>query len=341
MPERVVTKPQASDTADLLEMLNGYRQTCLIVSAVQTGLIEELRETALSSEELANRLGAHPQSLRRFLRALELLGLVQCRDGTTALTLRGRQFIRGASGLRDRAILTGQEYLPAWANLQHSLLTGETAFDDVFGMDVWRHREQQPQLNECFNRLMTEDQTQTERSILQAYDFSDAGVVVDVGGGHGRLIADILATHPQLRGILFDQPGVVQDARAVLSTAGVAERCRTIAGSFFDSVPAGGDTYLLQHILHDWNDERCVKILRNCRAAMDHSDTLLVVENLLPEAGDAPARMIMLDLHMMVMLGGRERAESEFDALLQASGLLSTNCLPTRGNTCIIVAKPS
>lgn len=334
-------EPHTAETAHLLEMLHGYRQTCLVVAAVQTGLVDELSETARSDEELAHRLGAHLPSLRRFLRALEVLRLVRCRDGGAALTTLGRQLVRGASGLRDRAILTGEEYLPAWANLRHSVLTGEPAFDHVFGMSAWRHREQQRHLNDSFNRLMTEDLVQTHRAIVAAYDFAGGGVVVDVGGGHGRLISDILATYPHLTGILFDQPFVVRDARAVLSAAGVQERCRLIAGSFFETVPAGGDTYLLQHILHDWNDAQCVTILRNCRAAMDRAGTLIIIENLLPEAGDVMAPLVMLDMHMMALLGGRERTEQEYEALLKAAGLSATRCIPTSGNTSVIVARPS
>jgi hypothetical protein len=251
------------------------------------------------------------------------------------------QFLQDAdAGVRERVILVGEEYLPAWQNLRHSVMTGETAFEHVFGVDAWEHRRRRAELSECLNRTMADDQTRTGRSIPAAYDFSTSRLVVDVGGGQGALIAEILAEYPQPTGLVFDQPHVVAGASGVLAAAGVQKRCQVVGGSFFESVPRGGDTYILQHVLHNWTDERCEAILRNCRAAMDAASVLLVVENIMPDDSDPTEHLVMLDLHMMVMLGGRERTRSEYRSLLRSTGLDLVRSVSTRAKTEILVAMP-
>ncbi len=325
------------DATRVLQMLEGYRATCLIASGIQLGLIEALRDAPVSEEDLAHTLGAHQPSLRRFLRALGVLGIVQDQQSAVGLTSMGRLLLKDASALRDRAILIAEEHLPAWANLRQSALTGNAAFDDVFGMNVWQHRKEHPHLGESFNRIMVNDQVQSQRAVLDAYDFESCNLIVDVGGGHGALISQLLAKYPRLSGVLFDQPWVLEGATSGLAAAGVLHRCRLVGGSFFDSLPAGGDVYLLQHILHDWDDENCLKILRGCCAAMGSSSTLLVVENIMPESPAEATNVVMLDIHMMAVLGGRERTFPEYEALLTSAGFAPPELRETRAKTAVIL----
>ncbi len=336
----VSTPESAALRTRLLDLLQGYRATCMIVTAIKLGVLEHLRAGPASADELADRLGADPSSLQRFLHALEVLELVEPLGNAVALTSTGRLLLDPDAGLRERAILTSEEYLPAWLELGHSVMTGEPAFPAVFGMNVWEHRKSHPELGECFDRAMAEQQARARRSVLAAYDFSGSRLVVDVGGGRGALMAEILQQYPDARGLVFDQPRVVAGAQALLAVAGLLDRCRIAGGSFLDSVPADGDVYILQYILHDWDDGNCATILRNCRAAMRPSSVLLVVENIVPE-GARPADFVtMLDLHMMVMLGGRERTLSEYRSLLRSAGLELERCVSGHTNAEVIVATP-
>ncbi len=324
----------------LHELVHGYRTTCVIVAALELGLIEALRAAPVAEAHLAKRLDAHEASLKRFLRALSSLDVIEYRPEGVALTTSGRLLLEGDAAMRERAILARDEYLHAWLRLSHSVKTGDPAFDHVFGMSAWEHRRRNPELNECMNRTMADDHSRARGAIAEAYDFSNCRLVIDVGGGHGALLAEILGRHPRSKGLLFDQPHVVAGATNLLGQAGVLERCEIVGGSFFDRVPSGGDLYLLQRVLHDWSDPHCKAILHNCRAAMEPGTTLLVIENLIPDRDEPSANLVMVDLHMMAMLGGRERTSGEYRSLLEASGFELVRSLSARGNAEILVAMP-
>jgi hypothetical protein len=329
------------DRTRLLDLVHGYRTTCIIAAALDLGVVDALREAPVAEDVLAERIGADPPSLRRLLHGMATLGLVAGDPRGFALTAMGRLLTDAEEGIRERAVLAGREYVPAWCALAHGVATGETPFDHVFAMSAWEHRRRNPVLNDCLNRTMLDDQRRTGGAVAKAYDFSRCRLVVDVGGGQGALLAEILAAYPQARGIVFDQPHVVAAAAEVLNAAGVAARCRVEGGSFFESVPAGGDTYLLQHVLHDWNDERCAAILAHCRAAMGAGSVLLVIENVLPEDAAPGAHLAMLDLHMMVMLGGRERTRGEYESLLHFARFEVTGTMAARGTIEVLEAKPA
>ena len=335
----MLTPESSAQRTRLLDLLQGYRATCIIVTAVRLGVLEQLRSGPASAQELADKLGAHPSSLQRFLRALEVIGLVEPLANAVTLTPMGRLLIDPDAGLRDRSILSREEYLPAWLELGHSVMTGEPAFPAVFGMNVWEHRKAHPELGESFDRAMADLHARARRSVLGAHDFAGSPLVVDVGGGRGALIAEILQQYPDARGVLFDQPQVVEGARPLLAAAGVLDRCRIAGGSFLDSIPADGDVYILQYILHDWNEDHCATILRNCRAAMRPTSVLLVVENIVPEGTRAADFVTILDLHMMVMLGGRERTVSEYRSLLRSAGMEIDRCVSGHTGAEVIVAK--
>jgi hypothetical protein len=314
-------------------MINGYQRTCVIVAALQIGLFERLGRSSAPASELARELGADERSFERLVRALRVLALVELEGGALKLTSAGRLLLKDGfgAGLRAWALLVGEEYLPAWTNLRHSVKTGEPAFEKVFGTSAWNHRKEHPELNECFNVVTSGVQLRTISALLAAYDFATLGCLVDVGGGHGNLVAGVLIARPNARGIVFDLPHVVEGAPAALDRAGVRDRCEIVGGSFLESVPRRGDVYVLKHILHNWDDASSVTILRNCRAAMGPSAKVLVLENALPEQDVRGAdALVMLDVHMMAVLGGRERTVSEYRALFEAAGLRFTRCIETR-----------
>jgi hypothetical protein len=340
---RPLSSSEPSSAADerkkILGLLHGFRTTSIVLAAIYTGVLDTLRTAPMDDSSLARETRAHAPSLVRFLRALERIGIVQRDAGTVALTAIGRRLADPAGVFRARAKLIGDEYIAAWQHLAHTVMTGETAFDRAFGMSAWDYRARRPDLSAAFDRTMADHRAGASRAVLASYDFSQARTIVDVGGGPGGLIAVLLAAHPHARGVVFDQPHVVADAPAVLDAAGVTARASIVGGSFFDAVPAGGDTYMLQYVLHDWSDEQCVMILRNCRAAMDAHSRLLIVENLIPARSVPNDHVVMLDLHMMVMLGGRERMREEFDALLHDAGFELESTVPTGGAGYILVAR--
>ncbi|HTS23524.1 MAG TPA: methyltransferase [Casimicrobiaceae bacterium] len=306
--------------ARLLSLLHGFRPSCVIAAAVELGVLDRLAAGPLTAEELAKRVGAHESSLLRFLRALEALDIVAPGASGFSLTSLGRVLLDSHAGVRERALLVGEEYLPAWSRLGEAVRTGEPAFPAAFGMSVWEHRRAHPELDASFNRAMGDQEARGRSSVLAAYDFSGCRVVVDVGGGSGALMAEILRRYPGATGVVFDQPHVVEQARALLAAEGVLDRCRVAGGSFLDAVPAGGDAYVLRYVLHDWSDRDCATILRRCRDAMGASSVLLVVENTIVEGARPSVPLAMLDLHMMVMLGGRERTAEEYRSLLRSEG---------------------
>jgi hypothetical protein len=320
-----------SDVGRLLDLINGYQATCVIVAALETGVLEQMARGPVTVDALAALLGAHRPSLERLLVAMGVVGLVEREGDALALTARGKMLQKGDFGLRDWATLVGAEYLPAWANLAHTVMTGGTGFEHAFGKDAWEHRRQNPRLDEAFNRITSGAQVRTTAALLDAYDFSARGSIVDIGGGQGKLLSAVLRRYPSLRGTLFDQPHVVRGAESVLAAAGVHDRCRIVGGSFLDTVPEGSDCYVLKHVLHNWDDQHCVRILERCRAAMHDGASLLILENVITEkSADSAAFIVMLDIHMMAVHGGRERTLEQYAALLSAAGLRLVRHIATR-----------
>ena len=319
-------------------LINGHRSTALVHVAAKLELADLLADGPRRSEELARSLGAHAPALRRILRGLVTLGVcAEDPDGRFALTALGRCLQAQAPGsLRAAAILGGEEYVPAWGGLLHSTMTGDPAFVRVFGMSRYEHRAQHPDLNEYFNQTMVQGTARVSAAVLKAYDFSAFRTVADVGGGHGALLAAILAAHPSLTGLLLDQPHVVAGARDTLVAAGVAARCRVVGGSFLESIPDGADAHVLKMVIHGWDDEHALVILGNCRRALPRQGTLLLIERLMPVRASHASSVIWADLHGLAVSGGRERTEAEFRALLDEAGFTLTRVIPTRSALSVI-----
>jgi hypothetical protein len=214
----------------------------------------------------------------------------------------------------------GREYYwEAWSALLHSVQTGGIAFDHVHGKGVWEYRAERPEDAQIFDRAMATGTQVVAEAVLAVCDFSQVHCIVDVGGGDGTFLGEILAAHPESRGVLFDQPHVVTRATPLLQSAGLSHRCQAVGGNFFESVPPGGDAYLLKWILHDWDDDASVAILRSCHMAMKPDSRLLVLEHVIGPPNESPGGKLM-DLNMLVITGGRERTRNEFAALFAEAG---------------------
>jgi len=227
----------------------------------------------------------------------------------------------------------------AWEGIDHSLKTGEPAFNKVFGAPVFDYIPLHPELGPLFDAGMTSMNFYETGAMLDAYDFSGIGVLADIGGGNGSLISAVLARYPHMKGMLFDLGHVVERAKENLKAAGLSERCRVSEGSFFDSVPAGADAYLFRHIIHDWTDAQCVQILRHCRKVIPTQGKLLIVDSVVP-AGNAVSDSKEMDMIMLAFPGGQERTEAQFGALLKAAGFELKSITPTTSMVSVVEGKP-
>jgi SAM-dependent methyltransferase len=226
-------------------------------------------------------------------------------------------------------MLVDEVHYDTWGSLLHSVQTGESNFEHLHGMSFFEYIQENPATGEVFDRAMTENSSKKTKAILANYNFAEVKTVVDVGGGVGILIADILKNNPHLKGILLELPHVIKKALPLLKNAGANDRCQLIEGDFFTTIPTGGDVYLLKNVIHDWDDEKAIAILRNCRRAMGQKGKLLVIERIILP-GNEPAFGKLLDLEMLVMTsGGRERTEAEFRELLKTAGFQLTKIIPT------------
>lgn len=320
-----------SPRESLLQFINAYQLSQCLYVASELGIADSLKDGPKHYEALAKTSGAHPNALFRLLRALASAGIFNRLEGDRfELNELSEYLCRDALGsLRAWAVLSGQQIYPTWSHLLHSVKTGEIAFDSLHGMSVWQYRAQNLLASRVFDEAMTGLVSASTAAVVEAYDFSRFDRIVDVGGGQGALIAGILKANPSVRGILFDVEQVVQGGKELLKEAGVLERCETVAGSFLEGVPSGGDVYLLKNVIHDWDDQGSLQILRSCRRAMSENQTLLIIERVI--ASDKPRlEAVLADLNMMVMNGGRERTREDFQALLSAAGFELAKVIPTR-----------
>jgi hypothetical protein len=337
--EGMTMQPPAG-VADMRRLLLGFSITIGISAVAELGIADHLAERARTAAELARLTGTNEEFLRRLLRYLSSEGVFEERDGDLfALTERShwlRSEIPGS--IRARAVYTGSAMSwMAWGSMIECLKTGKSGFLAAFGQDIFDHIREHPKSAATFNAFMAAQTTASGAAILDAYSFAGVREMVDVGGGHGALIAAVLRANSEMRGILFDMPEVISTAGPALEKADVADRCRTVSGDFFSSsVPAGADLYALKFILHDWPDDKCIAILRNCRGAMAPGGKVLIVEFVVPE-NRGPHISKFMDINMMVNTpGGRERTERQFTQLLAAAGLRLQRIVPTAIDLCLL-----
>jgi SAM-dependent methyltransferase len=309
--------------AALRRLILGLRTTQLIAVAAQLGIADALCDTPRSVAALADELRVDADALRRLLRALARLGVfAEADDGRIAHTPLSQPLRRAADrSLHHVAQLYGAPWLwQAYGALLHSVRSGRPAFEHVHGQPFYDYLDSHPAAAEQFNRTMSAFTAHEVAALAVACDLAGAGTVVDVGGGHGALVAALLQRHPRLRGVVFERADVVDGARRTLADAGLAARSVCIAGDFFERVPDGGDVYLLKSVLHNWRDDDALRILRACRRALPPHARLLIAERVIAP-GAAGTEAALFDINMMVTVGGQERSEPEYAALLGAAGL--------------------
>ena len=326
--------------AQVIQMATGHWLSKIIYTAVKLDIADRLADGPKSAEELAGPTGLHAPSLHRLMRTLAGFGLLTENDNKEfALTTLGETLKTGAPGSARSTILTfcGPTFLRAFDEIGHSLETGQTGFEKAFGMPIFDYFAQHPDEASMFSESMVGFHGGETPAVAAAYDFSGFDTIVDVGGATGNMLSAILSRHAGPRGVLFDMAHVVADAPAFLEKSGVSDRVTMESGSFFESVPEGGDAYIVSHIIHDWNEEQCLTILGNIRRAMKPESKLLIVEFVLPE-GDTPHLGKLADMIMLVVPGGQERTPAEYDDLLTKAGFKMTRVVPTESPVSIVEA---
>jgi len=317
---------------EMRRLICGFAVSAAISAVAELGIADHLAEGPRTSSDLARRSGADEAFLRRTLRYLASEGVFEeLEDDSFALTRRSKWLRADAAGsLRPRAIsIGGTLSWAAWGEFLQSVRTGKSGVEVAFGDTLFAYLKDHPDAAADFNKRMADRTAASVAALLDAYDFAGVRDLVDVGGGRGALIAGVLKANAGLCGILFDTAEVIATAHPLLEHAGVSDRCKVIGGNFFDAVPAGAELYVLKSILHDWSDDRCIRILTNCREAMAPGGRVLVVEHVVP-AERGPHYSKFMDVHMLVMTsGGRERTEQEFVRLMSAAGLQLRRSIPT------------
>jgi O-methyltransferase domain len=334
---------QQPPAVTMLQLTMGALVSQAVSVIARLGVADVLAAGPQPVEQIAQRVGAHCSALYRVLRALGDVGVVaELENRQFALTPLSELLRSDVPGsLRGWATMVGMPFHRyPWTDLYETVLTGESAFDRVHGTKVFDYLAEHPEDAAIFDAAMTSISTNESVSIAKAYDFSRFNTIVDVGGGRGGLLAAILSANPHLQGVLFDVPTVVAGIDDELAAAEVVGRCEVVSGDFFDSVPDGADAYLLSAIIHDWDDDQAVQILRTCRAAMTDGACVLLAEIVLPE-GPAPSMGKLADLEMLVMTaGGRQRTEAEHRTLLGQAGLRLTRTIPSTSMVSLVEAVP-
>lgn len=334
-------------SAAMLRMISGFRVARAIYIAAKLGLADLLKDEPKENGELALATGTHAPSLYRVMRALASVGIFaedeQGRFTLTPIAATLQSHVPGS--LRAWAVLVlGEEDYQAWGDLMHSVRTGETAFEHVFGMGVFQYEAQHPEHAKIFDEAMANLIGVYNSAVLASYPFSTIDKLVDVGGGDGSLIVAILQANPQMKGVLFDLPHVTEKAKQRITDAGQAGRCEVVAGDALVSVPSGGDAYILSRVINSFDDERAIAIFQNCRRAITHNGKLLLVERVLPDRVEhsiAAQGPVLSDLNMMVISGGLERTAAEHRALVEAAGFALRKIVPTQSEVSVIESEPA
>jgi hypothetical protein len=333
------TKEGNPSPPDLFQMTTGYWISQAIYVAAKLGIADLLKDEPQSCVALATATGADAASLFRLMRALASVGVFS-HVGTDSFGLSRlaeslQTEVRGS--LRAMVITLGEIHYQACGNLLHSVQTGSPAFNHVYGTSLFDYLRQNVDAADAFNQGMANVASMLAYAVLMAYDFAEISSIVDIGGGQGELLETILQFNPDIGGTVFDTASTIQRARRRRSNNAWGRRCSYVTGDFFTSVPPGADAYLLCGVIHDWDDSRAVKILRNCRRAMTKNSRVLLVDMIVPEAASASFSKL-LDLNMLVMNGGRERTTGEFRALLNAADYKLTRIVPTMAPQSVIEA---
>jgi hypothetical protein len=337
-----LTRKVVPPGAAVLEMVQGAWNAQALYAAAKLGISDVLADGPKSARDVAETIGADADGVARLMRHLTTMGFYKAtRAGTFRLTPIGDVLRTGTPGsMRDMVLWVGDPaHRDDWDELPYSVMTGKTGVARLRGKGLFEYfEEDNPDLSETFNGAMTSVSSLVDDAVLAAYDFSGFRTIADVGGGHGSFLSDIVSRTPGTRGILFDLPSVV--AGNVFAERGLIDRCEAVGGSFFESVPAGADCYVLRIVIHDWAEDECLTILGNVRQGINPGGRLLLVELVLPDDPSIPHPGTLTDLEMLVSVGGRERTRAGYAELLAKAGFAVTRVVPTAGPMSIVEAEP-
>jgi hypothetical protein len=317
--------------AAMMGLITGYWTSQAVGVVAVLGVADQLRDGPRRCEDVAQAVGANPQALYRVLRLLASLGVfAQPAPGSFELTPLGETLCSHSPGsVRNFAITqTAPGHWLPWGRLLDSVRSGDPMTDQALGMELFDWYAKNPDEAAYFSAAMGNLSALAASELVRVYDFSSVETVADVGGAHGVLVSAVLTANPTARGILFDLPHVISTAGDAITAAGVTERCELVSGDFFEAVPEGADLHVLKQIIHDWDDRRATLLLQNCHRALAPGGKLLLVEMVVPP-DNRPSPAQAMDLNMLVLLGGRERTEEEFERLLQAAGFRLEQIIPT------------
>ena len=331
----------------LYHLATGHYISRALFLAAKLGIADLLKDGRRHHSELAKATGTNASSLNRVMRLLASAGVfTEEENGNFALTPVGECLRTGVQGSSRAMVMlfAGNRVQEAWKDLEYCVQTGEPAYRRRGITDPFTDPLRTPEDAANFDAAMADITRVTAVAVASAYDFTPFRTLVDVGGGNGALLIGILKANPALRGIVYDQPAAAERAKVQITESGLGERCQAVGGDFFKQVPEGGDAYILKHVIHDWDDDRALAILRNCRGAMDSQGKLLIVEGVYPahidqslESRGAAAN----DVNMMVISGGgRQRSETEFRSLYEAAGFKLTRIVSTAARFSVIEGIP-
>ncbi len=329
------------ESEHLIRIMIGAALSRAVCSIAELGVADHvLAGQPQPVEQIARATNTHEPSLYRILRFLASHGVFEESEnrhfGHTALSAALRS---DAPGSYRAAAQMFHHLFAAWDGLHHSIQTGEPGFNKVYGTPIFDYIPMHPELGPVFDAGMTSMNFYETDAMLDAHDFTGINTLADVGGGNGSLISAVLRRYPNMKGILFDLGHVSGRAQENLKTAGFADRCRVMVGSFFESIPEGADAYLFRHIIHDWTDQQCLQILGHCRKVIPANGKLLIVDCVVP-AGNTRCLSKELDMTMLAFPGGQERTEAQFRSLLGAAGFELKSITPTRTMISVLEAKP-
>ncbi len=324
----------------LLQMITSYWSAMSIHVAAKLKLADLVKDGPKTADQLAQATKTQPQALFRLLRALSSVEIfAEDEQGRFHLTPMAECLLDVHGSQRAVALMMGDEHYRSWGDLLYSVETGKPAFDHIYGKPVFDWLSEHAEEAKIFDAAMTGFHGPETQAMIEAYDYAGVNTLVDVGGGNGTVLSAVLKKNPAMKGILYDLPGVIERAKKNLADAGLASRCQTIAGSFFESAPPGGDAYQMRHIIHDWTDEQCHTILSHIRKVTPKHGKLLVIEMVIkPRNEPQPAKW--LDLNMLVLPGGRERTEAEYREMYAKAGFQLMRVVPTPTEVSVIEGKP-
>jgi O-methyltransferase len=340
VPEQKID-PQSAQQL-VFQLGTGYILSAAMQVVVSLGIADRLADGPRNVSELAQKAGVNEDALYRVLRSLSSAGVfVENAPRQFSNNIASEQLRAGTTGLHEMVLwMSDAFHFKVYADIMHSVKTGLPAVEKTLGMPVFEYFPKNPDLSERFNNAMTAFSAMVIPAVLKAYDFSGIGTLVDVAGGHGQVLTSILKAYPAMKGVLGDLEHVIAGAEPRIRALGLGDRCRTEVIDCFKAVPRGGDAYIMKHIIHDWDDEKSITILKNIREAMNPGGRVILLESVLPPANQPDFGKI-IDIEMLLMPGGRERTEEEFRSLFDRAGFRLTRIVRTESPLCVIDARNS